>query len=363
MKFIFFSARLYKEDFHTPLFEALRAAGHEAWHVRIGRRNELTGVEGSEEFCGIVGLLMMIRRLRNIGANGKIVYVDYVGAITPVRSILLQVSLRCGTWCFYIDFDSSLGERRGYKLCKVRISMKLLTYCSRILLVSSRETLRYFPSAKPLDYGADIPRVNREDRNFRDFVVLASIDERFDFEFVREIALLSPAHRIFIHGWVYQDNAIIGRRLAELCAQQTNIVYRGAYGFEDIPAILDPYAIGLAPYAVCRRTEFINPLKYYTFLQGGLEVISTDIPQARRMREWIHVVNSPAEVIEVARRIEQDRTFRKNTGLGPDCSWSRRARDLIDIVDGAEAGEEGQREPMLQVGKKNVSRITCEWNT
>ena len=72
------------------------------------------------------------------------------------------------------------------------------------------------------------------------------------------------------------------------------------------------------------------------------------------MGEWIHVVNSPAEVIEVARRIEQDRTFRKNTGLGPDYSWSRRARDLVDIVNAAESGEEGQREaiqPMLQVSE------------
>ena len=48
----------------------------------------------------------------------------------------------------------------------------------------------------------------------------------------------------------------------------------------------------------------------------------------------------PAEVIEVARRIEQDRTFRKNTGLGPDYSWRRRARDLVDIANAAEAGEE-----------------------
>ena len=69
------------------------------------------------------------------------------------------------------------------------------------------------------------------------------------------------------------------------------------------------------------------------------------------MGEWIHIVNSPAEVIEVARRIEQDRTFRKNTGLGPDYSWRRRARDLVDIVNAAEAGEEGQREAIDQCCK------------
>ena len=199
MKFIFFSARLYKSDFRRFLIEALRAAGHEAWHVRIGRCNKLTGIEGSEEFCGIAGLLRMIRRLRIIGANGKIVYVDSTGAVTPVRSIFFRVALRGGTWCFDI-FDNLLYDYRGYRLFKARISIRLLAQCSRILLVLSSESLRLFPSAKHLDNAADIPRVNREDRNFRDLVVLSSIDQRFDFEFVREIARLSPAHRIFIHG-------------------------------------------------------------------------------------------------------------------------------------------------------------------
>jgi hypothetical protein len=290
----------------------------------------------------------MIRRLRIIGAKGKIVYVDSTGAVTPVRSILFRAALRGGTWCFDI-FDNLLYNYRGYRLFKARISIKLLTHSSRILLVLSSESLRLFPSARHLDNAADIPRVNRGDRNFRDLVVLASIDQRFDFEFVREIARLSPAHRIVIHGHLH-DKEISGRRLAEFCAQQSNIVYNGKYEFDDIPAILDPYAIGLTPYAVgSRLTEFVNPDKYYMFLQGGLEVISTDIPPARRMGERIHVVRSPAEVIEVAWRIEQDRTFRKNTGLGPDYTWSRRARDLVEIVNAAEAdGQRAAIQPMLQ---------------
>ena len=356
MKFIFFSFSLYKSDFRKFLIEALRAAGHEAWHVRVGHRSKLTSIEGSEEFSGIVGLLGMIRRLRIVGAEGKIVYVDSTGAFTPVRSVLFRLALRGGTWCFDI-FDDLRYNYCGYRLFKARVSIKLLTYCSRILLVSSRESLRLFPSARHLDHAADVPWVNRGDRNFRDLVVLSSIDERFDFEFVREIARSSPSHRIIIHGYVCNcvNSEIIESRLVELCAQQANIIFNGKYELDEIPAILNPYAIGLAPYAVgSRLTEFINPEKYYSFLQSGLEVISTDIPQARRMGEWIHVVNSPAELIDVAMRIEQDRTFRKNTGLGPDYSWSRRARDLVDIVNAAESGEEGQREviqPMLQVSE------------
>ena len=284
MKFIFFSARLYKSDFRKFLIEALRAAGHEAWHVRIGRCNKLTSIEGSEEFCGIAGLLGMIRRLRIIGAKGKIVYVDSTGAVTPVRSILFRVALRGGTWCFDI-FDDLLYDYRGYRLFKARVSIKLLTYCSRILLVSSRESLRLFPSARHLDHAADIPRVNRGDRNFRDLVVLSSIDERFDFEFVREIARLSPSHRIVIHGYVHARQRNHQREdLRSSALSKPTSFTSGKYELDDIPAILDPYAIGLAPYVVgSRLTEFINPESTTGFSRVDLKLSRQTF---RRRDEW-----------------------------------------------------------------------------
>ena len=332
MKFIFVSVRHYEADFRKFLIEALRGAGYEVWHVRIGRCNKLTSIEGSEELCGIAGLLELIRRLRIIGAKGTVVYVDSTGAVTPVRSILFRVVLRGGTWCFDI-FDNLLYDYRGYRLYKGRISIWLLAQCSRILLVLSSESLRLFPNARHLDNAADVPRVNRADHNFRDLVVLSAIDQRFDFNFVFELAKLCPARKIVIHGYVLHGNGTIKKRLANLCAQQSNIVYCGKYEIGDIPALLGPYSIGLTPYTVASAlTEFVNPDKYYMFLQGGLEVISTDIPQARRMADWIHVVKSPADVIEIAQRLEQDSTFRKNAGTWPDYSWRRRAREFVDIV-------------------------------
>ena len=117
MKFIFLSARQYEADFRRFLIEALRASGHDAWHVKIGRCNTLTGVGELQEFVGIVGLLEVIRRLRVIGADGRddnIVYVDSTGAATPVRSILFRWTLLSGIWCFDI-FDKLTYDYFGLK--------------------------------------------------------------------------------------------------------------------------------------------------------------------------------------------------------------------------------------------------------
>src|SRR5262249_28036495 len=155
------SVRRYKSDFRRFLIEALRANGYEVLHVSIGRCNVLTDHHESKEYCGAVGLLQMIGRLRHICGGDKIVYIDSTDAVTPVRSILLRLALRAGTWCFDV-YDNLLFDSHGYRYIKLRISIWLLALCSRILLVSSIETFRLFPNAWHLNNAADIPRVNRE---------------------------------------------------------------------------------------------------------------------------------------------------------------------------------------------------------
>ena len=98
-------------------------------------------------------------------------------------------------------------------------------------------------------------------------------------------------------------------------------------------AILAPFGIGFAPYVTNSfMTEFINPDKYYLYLQSGMEVISTDIPQARRMDDRIHIARSAGEIVEMVTRIESDPTYRKNKDVTQNPSWDQRAEELIEIV-------------------------------
>ncbi len=328
---VFISVRAYEQDFRKFLLEALRAEGCETWHVKVGRRNVLTGAGGNETFDGIGGLLALIRRLRAIGARKNNVYVDTTGAIMPIRSMLFRLALRTGTWCFDV-YDNLAYNYRGFRGLKARLSIWALDRLSAITIVLSAETLRLFPVAHHLDNAWDIPRHEGERGANRDLVILSTIDERFDFDFVSEMARLSPERRFAIHGYVLHDDPSIAQRLADLCAQHPNVSFRGRYRFDDVPEIVRPFSIGLTPYADTRMTEFINPDKYYLFLQAGLEVISTDIPQARRMMDRIHIAATPADAVAIARRIEAEPEFRKNSQPAGDLTWSRRARDFIEIL-------------------------------
>ena len=332
---VFFSARTYEQDFRKFLLDALRADGHEAWHVKVGRRNVLTTARGSENFDGIKGLIRLIHRLRGIGAHDTIVYVDTTGAIMPIRSMLLRLALCTGMWCFDA-YDNLAYSHRGLRLLKTRLSIWMLSRLSDVTIVLSAETLRLFPGAYHLDNAWDIPRLVRTRGECRDLVVLSALDERFDFDFVSAVARLAPERQIVVHGFILHDNPVIERRVAGICSQHSNVTFEGRYAFDDIPQIVRSYSIGLTPYAVdTSMTEFINPDKYYLFLQAGLEVISTDIPQARRMADRVHVAHSPEDAIEIVRRIEAEPAFSKNIKVATDLSWSRRAREFIEILRAA----------------------------
>jgi hypothetical protein len=332
--FYFFSSRLFNNDFRRPLIETLVAKGHEAWHVRIGQQIVLTGPDsGRKEFEGIFGLVGLIRHIQ---AHLKLretrpVLVDTTGGFLPARSLLLRASLP-GLWCFDI-FDNLLYNLRGVYRLKRRLEISMLSWLSPINIVLSRETLRLFPRAHHIDNAAHTHRIARGKDAFNDLLCLFMIDHRFDFTLVADAAALAPDLKIFLYGRLGTDDHTIKRRLEELCANYANVTYRGEYDFDDVDTILAPFGIGLTPYAVGNLlTEYINPDKFYLYLNSGMEVISTNIPQARRMADYVHIAGSAAEIIELAERIKRDPTYRKNKSVGQDFTWNQRAEELIEII-------------------------------
>ncbi len=327
LRFCVFSGRAYHLDFRRFLIEALHRHGHEVCHVHIGRTSRLVRPSRpASEFTGVSGFLALIRCLRAQFAGSRdTVFVDSTGPYTPVRSLAMRAALGPGLWCYDI-FDDMRYDYRGFMRLRTGLAIDLLSRLSPVQLTLSRETLRLFPRAVHLDNAAHTSWIARINPNERDLVLLSSIDERLDVDFVRRLAALAPERRLFVYG-----RAASRERLGELLRERPNIVYRGEFGYEDVSAIIAPFAVALAPYAINKLTECINPDKYYYFLNSGMEVISTDIPQARRMRARIHIARSPADVPAIMERLRAEPALRRNAG-GPVIGWDQRANELVDIV-------------------------------
>jgi hypothetical protein len=333
MTFFFFSARLFETDFRRSLIKALKAKGHDVWHIRIGRTIVVTRSGGDGvEFYGILGFYRLIRYLRaHIAGKVDCVFLDSTGACVAFRSVLLRAAFR-GLWCFDI-YDDFLYDLSGLRRLERRLAIFALSSLSSIRIVLSQETLRLFPRAYHLDNAAHTRRIARDRSNLRDLVILFYIDNRFDFELVGDVAALIPQARLYLYGRIHPGDENLKRRMDKLCAEHDNLIYRGEYRFDDVDEIIAHFGIGFMPYVTNNvLTEFINPDKYYLFLNGGLEVISTDIPQANRLKERIHIVHSSTEVVAIATRLQSDSSYGKNKETDQCFSWEQRADELMEII-------------------------------
>jgi hypothetical protein len=99
----------------------------------------------------------------------------------------------------------------------------------------------------------------------------------------------------------------------------------------ELPPILERYRISIAPYRTgTDLTRYIDPLRFYHCLNAGLEVVSTDIPQARFMAKHIHVVS---DVVTCAKTLATIHTGKlaKQPAYTP-VTWEQRADQLVEII-------------------------------
>ena len=112
------------------------------------------------------------------------------------------------------------------------------------------------------------------------------VDERFDADFLDELADLRPDWQFVILGPVVKiDPAGLPRG--------PNIHWLGPKSYAELPDYLAHWDLGLMPFALNASTRFISPTKTPEFLAAGLPVVSTPI---------VDVVRSYGEIglVEIA---------------------------------------------------------------
>ena len=228
--------------------------------------------------------------------------------------------------CFGVYLAREFCLRRA----KFALIVNLLTRLSDIQLTLSAELLKLFPQADDYENAGHTIWSDRSNANWIDLVILSSIDKRFDFDLVERVALLlRPCGSIHL----YRRANEYAAGLKDLLERQSNIVYHGQYSMADVDNIHERFAVGLTPYVLgSPRTQYINPDKYYLYLNAGMEVISTRIPQAMRMEDRIHVAESATCVVSIMRALQASQRLRKNTTPREETTWRFKALELIGLI-------------------------------
>ncbi|RYZ76708.1 MAG: glycosyltransferase family 1 protein, partial [Proteobacteria bacterium] len=122
------------------------------------------------------------------------------------------------------------------------------------------------------------------------------IDERFDIELLREMAILRPDWNFVIIGPVVKIDANDLPRSA-------NIFYLGQKDYQQLPQYLAGWDIAMLPFAKNESTQFISPTKTPEYLAAGRPVISTsirDVVKPYGDQNLVGIADSAPEFIAIA---------------------------------------------------------------
>jgi hypothetical protein len=126
------------------------------------------------------------------------------------------------------------------------------------------------------------------------------VDERLDYELLRELAAALPDVSVVMIGPVVKV-------AADELPQAPNIHWLGQRSYADLPAYVRQFDVCLMPFALNDATEFINPTKTLEYMAAAKATVSTPIADVvRQFSTIVHVATSHADFIACVRRaIEQ----------------------------------------------------------
>jgi hypothetical protein len=324
-----FTCRDATTDFRIPLVDALRD-NYATYYIRLRKRPIITGPRKSDQFTetSLYKLFTFISSFRN--DNKVNIYFVSTNTSFTLLLTLMRLLLPRGIWCIDMHDDLLYNYKRIGRLVAA-LNIMIMQCISDVTIIAAPKLSELFPRSCRLGNASHIKYLNRETNIINKVLVIASVDDRFDFCLLNEIATKCPTIVFDIYGSVSTNRASFLADFVSLCGRHKNICYHGPYDMADLPMLLGAYSVSFAPYRTgIRLTRYIDPLRFYHCLNSGMEVITTDIPQASFMKDVLHIVSNADEFADVISRLN---CFigHKRDHYKP-ITWEQRADQLVNII-------------------------------
>ena len=162
------------------------------------------------------------------------------------------------------------------------------------------------------------------------------IDERVDYDLIREAAAMRPDYSFVLVGPVVKvDPAALPK--AE------NIHWMGGRDYKELPDYCRAFDICMMCFALNEATEFINPTKALEYLATGKPVISAPVQDVlRQYSDLVEIVRTPGEFVEAIDRLLKDpnkKRIQKGIDKARESSWEGTVSQMRALIDEAIDGE------------------------
>ena len=333
MSFVLLTRRDAHTDFRVYLARALQAAGHPCYIVRPFRRSTIS-CPFSTDVQSTVGVLDLMRALRHLARTERpLIIIDSLNLGLPLLCVVLRFLTWPAIWAYdlhdHLLYDLH-GPSRLLGILKLRMHHALATFGFH----AAPTLAELFPRSHRLGNASHLRRRQGRRADTSNILILASIDERFDFALLHALAE-NTSLTFHIYGSLAEGSTPATRRRIQKAmatlVSRPNILHHGTYVNADLESILSRFSVMLAPYRLGdTSTRYIEPLRYHHAHNNGVAVLTTDIPAARIFAGRVAVIwDRPSFEWALAGVAERQ----EGAGLNEaEVTWEQRASQLVEIA-------------------------------
>jgi glycosyltransferase involved in cell wall biosynthesis len=114
-----------------------------------------------------------------------------------------------------------------------------------------------------------------------------------------------------------------------------NVRYLGVQPHSRVRAYLEAFDVCLIPHRVTEFTRSLDPLKLYEYLAAGRPIVSTPLPVAAELDDYVTYARSPDELVALASgELAADGPARREARRDAvrELTWAARARQVDEIL-------------------------------
>jgi glycosyltransferase involved in cell wall biosynthesis len=149
-----------------------------------------------------------------------------------------------------------------------------------------------------------------------------------DLDLVAGLARSRPDVSVVLIGQVLTDVSIL-RGIP-------NVYLLGQRPHTELPAYCKGFDVGIIPYRIDERMEYVNPLKLREYLSAGLPVVATPVPEIKRCGAQCRVAGDPQEFIaavgEALAEMSTETRAARSAAMQNE-TWSARVAAVMRVVD------------------------------
>ena len=111
--------------------------------------------------------------------------------------------------------------------------------------------------------------------------------------------------------------------------------------YEELPAYVSGFSVGVIPYRATAYTRNCSPLKVYEYLAAGKAVVASGVPELSGMEPDVTLADRPeafVAAIESALAASSPEAVARRRATAEQNTWEARTERLLDLVGGRLGG-------------------------